>query len=241
MGRPRRSFAADTRSIRRLIVVMLVAPALALTVSACAPASEWFHQLTGQTADTNVPAPTPSASETLPFNSSFSADGSVALSTDIADGLEVRLDVWAVDPKRTALWTPANDKHFGYAINVYDHHVDEKAVLTQKRQVFISSIQISSQTAQTSGATAQPFQFAADPRTLVPTDTIRSDRGLLLNSYQGGLLVPDTVVHQLPPDTYGLTLSFTFQVSVQQTSGQDGTFASQTIYQSVPIAITPAG
>ncbi|MGZ3051114.1 hypothetical protein AAER28_18250, partial [Pseudomonas aeruginosa] len=87
--------------------------------------------------------------------------------------------------------------------------------LAQKRRVYISSVSITSQTAQSSGQVSSPFQFSADPRTLVPSDTLRSDRGLLLNSFQGGLLVPSTSIRQLPNDTYGITLEFALNISVE--------------------------
>src|SRR5690606_39124620 len=115
------------------------------------------------------------------FDSQFTRDGSVSLSGDVAEDLEVRLDVWAYEPKRTMEWRPDGEKSFGFAINVYDHRVDEKAVLTDKRRVYISQVEITSQTAQASASSSSPFQFSADPRTLVPSDTLRSDRGLLLN------------------------------------------------------------
>ncbi|MBM7462064.1 fructose 1,6-bisphosphatase [Microbacterium dextranolyticum] len=192
----------------------------------------------------STPAPGPSASTAaMPFDSKFTYDGSVSLSSDVAEGLEVRLDVWAADPKRTLEWTPQNDKTFGFAVNVYDHRVDEKAVLTQKRRVYLSMVSITSQVSQsTIGApqqpTMSPFQFSADPRTLVPTDTLRSDRGLLLNSYQGGLLVPQTTIHQLPGDTYGITLQFALQIWVEGTANTDSSFAQQTVYEVLPIAIS---
>ena len=40
-------------------------------------------------------------------------------------------------------------------------------MLAQKRRVYLSQIAITSQTAQTSNQTSAPFQFTADPRTLV--------------------------------------------------------------------------
>lgn len=126
----------------------------------------------------------------MDFDSQFTYDGSVALSTEVADQLEVRLDVWAADPKRTLEWTPTRAKTLGFAVNVHDHRVDEKAVLTEKRRVYLSSVSVTSQTAQTSGQVQSPFQFSADPRTLVPSDTLRSDRGLLLNSFQGASSSP---------------------------------------------------
>lgn len=175
------------------------------------------------------------------FESQFTTDGSLTLSTQVADQLEVRLDLWAVNPKQTRLWTPDAEKSFGFAVNVYDGRVDEKSVLAQKRRVFLSNVTISSVAVQSSGESTQnPFQFAADPRTLVPTDTLRSDRGLLLNSYQGGLLVPTMTIHQLPAGTTGITLSFALDVWVEGAAGDEASFSRQTISQSVPIAIFPA-
>ena len=219
-----------SRVVRR---VVLGAAALALGASSltgCQQIAEAFNSIQGE-------APGTASTATMDFDSLFSYDGSVSLTTDVASDLEVVLDVWAADPKRTREWTPNNEKVFGFAINAYDRRVDDKAVLTQKRRVYISSISITSQTAQTSGMVQQPFQFAADPRTLVPPDTLRSDRGLLLNSYQGGLLVPETTIFMLPADTYGITLQFSFGIYVEGTANDDASFAQQTIYQYLPIAI----
>ncbi|MFJ4044421.1 fructose 1,6-bisphosphatase [Microbacterium sp. NPDC089987] len=187
-----------------------------------------------------LPTPKATATDTADdsgFESQFTRDGSVSLSSDVADGLEVRLDVWAYDPKRTMEWHPDGDKSFGFAVNVYDHRVDEKAVLAQKRRVYLSQIAITSQTAQTSNQTSAPFQFTADPRTLVPTDTLRSDRGLLLNSFQGGLLVPETTIHQLPADTTGITLQFALTIAVEGAANDDASFQQQTVYQVLPVRI----
>jgi hypothetical protein len=213
-----------------------------LSLTGCAQVVDTFNALQGSGADpTAVVTPQPQPSASMAFDSQFTYDGSVSMSSEVADDLEVRLDIWAVDSRRTREWTTDAPKTFGFSVNVYDHRVDEKAVLTEKRRVFISSISITSQTAQTSGQVQSPFQFSADPRTLVPSDTIRSDRGLLLNSFQGGLLVPETSIHQLPNDTYGVTLEFSMNVWVEGQANADGSFAQQTVYQYVPIAIYPAG
>lgn len=237
------AIASRARIVRR---VAASAAGIALGASAltgCQQVNAAIEAFQGNAPGANAavtapPAPsTTAAPASMDFDSLFSYDGSVSLSTDVASDLEVRLDVWAADPKRTREWTTQNEKVFGFAINVYDHRVDEKAVLTQKRRVYISSISITSQTAQSSGMVQQPFQFSADPRTLVPQDTLRSDRGLLLNSYQGGLLVPETSIFTLPADTYGITLQFAFAVSVEGTANDDASFAQQTVYEYLPIAI----
>jgi hypothetical protein len=214
-----------------------------LSLTGCSQIIDTFNSLQGTAPGANptsVVTPNPQPTESMAFDSLFTYDGSVSMSTDVAADLEVRLDVWAVDSRRTQEWTTDAPKTLGFAINVYDHRVDEKAVLAEKRRVFISNLSITSQTAQTSGQMQSPFQFSADPRTLVPTDTIRSDKGLLLNSYQGGLLVPETSIHQLPNDTYGITLEFSMNVWVEGTPNSDTSFQQQTVYQYLPIAIYPS-
>lgn len=225
----------------RLRVVGIAAAGVLLvsSMTGCTQIASAFNSI--QQDAVSVPAPSPTASANMPFGSAFTYDGSVSLSYEVAEGLEVRLDVWAADPKRTREWTPDADKTFGFAVNVYDHRVDEKAVLSEKRRVYLSMISITSEVSQTGGISGQqqmsPFQFSADPRTLVPSDTLRSDRGLLLNSFQGGLLVPATTIHQLPADTYGISLQFAMQVWVEGTANTDTSFAQQTVYQVLPIAI----
>lgn len=220
------------------VVLALVAPAV---LSGCSQITDVLGAFPGQAGGNQsvvVATPAPQASAgTKPFDSQFTYDGSVRLTSQVADGLELRLDVWAVDPKRTMEWTATNEKQFGFAVNIVDNRVDEKAVLAQKRRVYVSSISIASQTAQTGGQVSNPFQFTADPRTLVPSDTLRSDRGLLLNSFQGGLLVPTTSIRQLPADTYGITLEFAMNVAVEGTANTDSSFSQQTVYQYLPIAI----
>ncbi|SDQ44117.1 fructose 1,6-bisphosphatase [Microbacterium sp. cf332] len=227
---PRRSLALRTAVSAGALVVSLVA------LSGCTQITDMINSAQGEPVSA-VPAPAASASPAMAFNSQFTYDGSVSLSSDVAQDLELRLDVWAQNPKRTQEWTPDAEKTFGLAVNVHDNRVDEKSVLSQKRRVFISSISITSQTAQTSGQVQSPFQFSADPRTLVPSDTIRSDRGLLLNSFQGGLYVPETMIHGLPADTYGMTLEFAMTVWVEGNANDEASFTQQTVYQYLPIAI----
>jgi hypothetical protein len=224
------------RPLRALAAAGLLATALSM--SGCAQVTDLIGGLRAEAVEV-TPKPAASAAADHPFDSQFTYDGSVALSTEVAEGLEVRLDFWAANPKRTSEWTPAADKTFGFAVNVHDHRVDEKAVLTQKRRVYLSQIAITSATTQTSGESASPFAFSADPRTLVPTDTLRNDRGLLLNSFQGGLLVPETVLRELPDDTVGITLRFALTVWVEGAANDDNSFAQQTILQDLPIAIFP--
>lgn len=232
-----------TPTIRRTAAVLFLA-AGTVALTGCAQLFESFNDLQGNvnhvTPDQQTSEGGQPAEETMVFDSVFTRDGSVSLSSDVADQLEVRLDVWAADPKRTMEWHPQGPKSFGFSVNVYDHRVDEKAVLAEKRRVYISQIAISSQTSQTSLQTSAPFQFSADPRTLVPADTLRSDRGLLLNSYQGGLLVPELTINQLPEDTYGVTLQFALTVTVEGQANTESSFAQQVVYQQLPIAIYAA-
>lgn len=231
-----------SRPRARSLATIGLAAALIASLTGCSQVVEAFNGLNaGQNATIAIPTPNPTASDVArPFDSDFSYDGSTTLSSEVADGLELRIDVWAADPKRTQEWTPDSEKAFGFAVNVYDSRVDEKAVLAQKRRVYLSMVSITSQVSQSAmnqGQMMSPFQFSADPRTLVPTDTLRSDRGLLLNSFQGGLLVPETTIHQLPADAYGITLQFALQIAVEGNADDDNSFGQQTVYQVLPIAI----
>lgn len=227
----------STRPLSRRIAAVLVLAVVGVsTLSGCSEIVNAFNDL--QHDDAAVATPTPSASASLVFNSQFTYDGSVSLTSDLAEGLVLHLDVWADDPKRTQEWTPSADKSFGFAVNVYDDRADDKAVLTEKRRVYISAVQITGQTAQTSGQSQVAYQFSADPRTLVPSDTLRSDYGLLLNHFQGGLLVSSQTIQQLPADTYGITLTFALTVYVEGTANTDSSFQQQVVYQYLPIAIT---
>lgn len=241
----RMSMPVLSRRRARLVALGALSVVTALSLTGCAQAVDAFNALQKDPAVVVTPEPVASAQATdMPFDSRFTYDGSVSLSYEVADGLEVRLDVWAADPKRTLEWTPDQAKTFGFAVNVYDRRVDEKAVLTEKRRVYLSMVNITSQLSQSATTTSQlasPFQFSADPRTLVPSDTLRSDRGLLLNSFQGGLLVPETTINQLPADTYGITLQFALQIWVEGTANTDTSFAQQTVYQVLPIAIFTPG
>ena len=225
----------------RLAALASVAVAVSV-LTGCAQVVETFN---GLQADTQASAPaaplvtpTPEASETMLFDSVFTHDGSVSLTGEVSEDLELRIDVWAADPKRTMEWHPTGPKTFGLAVNVYDRRVDDKSILAQKRRVYISQLSIASSTSQSSAQTSSPFQFGADPRTLVPTDTIRSEHGLLLNSFQGGLLVPELTIHDLPADTFGITLQFTLTIAVEGAADADS-FQQQTVYHQLPIAIYP--
>ncbi|HCJ49726.1 MAG TPA: fructose 1,6-bisphosphatase [Microbacterium sp.] len=229
-----------SRRARVAAVAALTAAAISLT--GCAQVIDAFNSISSPNEAAATPAPnaTPVTGEVeMPFDSQFTYDGSVQMTYEIADGLQIVLDFWAVDSKRTREWYPDNPKTFGFAVNVKDTRVDEKAVLKQKRRVFLSNVSISSQTAQTSNQVSSPFQFSSDPRTLVPTDTIRSSKGLLINSYQGGLLVPETTINQLPQDTYGITLQFALDIWVEGTANDSKSFTQQTVYPVIPIAIYP--
>lgn len=215
---------------RRILAAAVLVAGLAM--SGCSQVSAVIEAATGN------PAPVASASASA-FESDFTDDGSVTLPIDVADSLEVRIEAWAVDSKQTSEWTASAENTFGMAVNAYDYRVPEKAVLEQKRRVYLSLITITStlSPSQETGA----FQFSADPRTLVPSDTLRSDRGLLLNGYQGGLLIPETVIPPLPADTTGITLEVTLTLAVEGTADDEGSFQELTVQQPLPIAIFADG
>ncbi|WOF22276.1 fructose 1,6-bisphosphatase [Microbacterium betulae] len=223
-------------SIRRALIRSAAVATLLATASLTAGCTQVLSAIEAQAAVERSPAPS-SAGTGAPLESAFTDDGSVSLTSDVADDLEVRIDVWAADPKRTEEWTASADKAFGFAVNVYDYRVAEKSVLADKRRVYLSQVSITSTLSP--DRSAGSFQLTVDPRTLVPADTLRSDRGLLLNSYQGGLLVPETIVSQLPAGTTGITLEFALTLSAEGAASDDDSFQQQTVYQTLPIRIFP--
>lgn len=223
-----------TRTIRATAATAILAASL-LATAGCSQIAAIAQPIVERTPDAPASA---AGTDAAAFESVLTQDGSVSLTTDVADDLQVTIDVWAESPKRTQEWTTTGDKTFGYAINVADYRVAEKATLDQKRRVYLSQLTVTSTLSPTQ--TPGPFSFTTDPRTLVPSDAMASDRGLLLNSYQGGLLVPESTISQLPDGTTGITLDFALTLSAEGSPNSDSSFVDRTIHQTLPIAIFAA-
>ncbi|MDN3312197.1 fructose 1,6-bisphosphatase [Microbacterium oryzae] len=225
-----------TRTIRATAATAILAASL-LATAGCSQIAAMAQPIVERTPDAASSA-SAAGTDAAAFESILTQDGSVSLTADVADDLQVTIDVWAESPKRTQEWTTTGDKTFGYAINVADYRVAEKATLDQKRRVYLSQLSVTStlSPAQTPG----PVNFTTDPRTLVPSDAMSTDRGLLLNSFQGGLLVPESTISQLPDGTTGITLDFALTLSAEGSPNSDGSFSEQTIHQTLPIAIFAA-
>ena len=107
------SSSTHRRSVRAVALAAVVALGGPITLSGCTQVVDAFNALQAQTSGGGqsvvvaTPAPQSTASA-MPFDSRFTYDGSVSLSSEVADGLELRLDVWAVDPTRTMEWTSTN-------------------------------------------------------------------------------------------------------------------------------------
>lgn len=94
----------------------LIALTTVAGLTGCAQVVDAFNDLQGTQEVTPVTPAQDASTDEIVFESQFTRDGSVSLSSDVTDDLEVRLDVWVYDPKRTMEWTPTGEKSFGFAI-----------------------------------------------------------------------------------------------------------------------------
>ncbi|MFB2582032.1 hypothetical protein ACEXQD_12345 [Herbiconiux sp. P15] len=173
----------------------------------------------------------------LQFASVFTDMGSVHPTVDIAEQLELTLDVWT--EQKTHDWTPMADKRFSFVIGVYDNSVPAEAPFDQKRRVYMSNLTVTAKTTTTSGLVEVPFTLNTDPlKVTLDPEALRSEQGLglLITSPKGGFQLESQQIGVLAEDTEGLMLDFAMQVSYE-TSPLANTYTTQVIHQYVPVAI----
>ncbi|MGA1837085.1 hypothetical protein VD659_09150 [Herbiconiux sp. 11R-BC] len=228
---------------KRLAVRALSAGAALVTVvalSGCSTIMPLFGlQPTAAPAgssSTNPPAAAASDS-TLQFASVFTDMGSVHPTVDIADQLQLKLDVWT--EQKTHDWTPLADKRFSFVIGVYDNRVPAEASFDQKRRVYMSNISVTAKTSTVSGAVETPYKLNTDPlKVTLDPEAMRSEQGLglLITSPKGGFQLESQQIGVLADDTQGLMLDFAMQVSFE-TSPLSNTYTTQIVHQYIPVAI----
>jgi hypothetical protein len=183
-------------------------------------------------------APEPQVAGTnLQFASLFTDMGSVHPTVDIADQLELTLDVWT--EQKTHDWTPLADKRFSFVIGVYDNRVAAAAPFDQKRRVYMSNISVTAKTSTASGVVETPYALNTDPlRVTLDPEALRSDQGLglLITSPKGGFQLESQQIGVLAGDTEGVMLDFAMQVSFE-TSPLSNAYTTQIVHQYVPVAI----
>ncbi len=184
-----------------------------------------------------APKSAPAADSSLQFASVFTDMGSVHPTVDIADQLQLRLDVWT--EQKTHEWTPDADKRFSFVIGVYDQRVPAEAPFDQKRRVYMSNITVSAQTTAVSGAAESPYLLNTDPlKVTLDPEALRSEQGLglLITSPKGGFQLESQQIGVLAADTEGLMLDFAMQVSYE-TAPLSNSYTTQVVHQYVPVAI----
>jgi len=173
----------------------------------------------------------------LQFASVFTDMGSIHPTVDIADQLQLKLDVWT--EQKTHDWTPLADKRFSFVIGVYDNRVPAEAPFDQKRRVYMSNISVTAKTSTASGVVETPFALNTDPlKVTLDPEALRSEQGLglLITSPKGGFQLESQQIGVLAADTEGLMLDFAMQVSFE-TSPLSNTYTTQIVHQYVPVAI----
>lgn len=231
---PSRRFA-----VRALAAAAAVAAVVAL--SGCSTIMPLFGLQAAPTdpnapksAETQADAATDSS---LQFASVFTDMGSVHPTTDIADQLELKLDVWT--EQKTHDWFYDADKRFSFVIGVYDNRVPAEAPFDQKRRVYMSNITVTAKTTTTSGTVETPYVLNTDPlKVTLDPEALRSDQGLglLITSPKGGFQLESQQIGVLAADTQGLMLDFALQISYETTPGSNA-YTTQVVHQYVPVAI----
>lgn len=188
----------------------------------------------GTTADTDVAS---ASNGSLQFASVFTDMGSVHPTVDVADQLQLKLDVWT--EQKTHDWTPLADKRFSFVIGVYDNRVPAAAPFDQKRRVYMSNLTVTAKTSTASGVVETPYTLNTDPlKVTLDPEALRSEQGLglLITSPKGGLQLESQQIGVVADDTQGVMLDFAMQLSFEN-SPLSNTYTTQIVHQYVPIAI----
>ncbi|MDO9394964.1 MAG: hypothetical protein Q7T71_00315 [Herbiconiux sp.] len=174
---------------------------------------------------------------TLQFASVFTDMGSVHPTVDVADQLQLRLDVWT--EQKTHDWTPLADKRFSFVIGAYDNRVSADAPFDQKRRVYMSNITVTAQTSTASGTVETPYTLNTDPvKATLDPEALRSEQGLglLITSPKGGFQLGSQQIGVLADDTQGVMLDFAMQISFE-TMPLSNLYTTQVVHQYVPVAV----
>jgi hypothetical protein len=222
-------------TLRALSAGAAVATVVAL--SGCSTILPLFGIQSTPPAHETASSSSQAADAALQFASVFTDMGSVHPAVDLADQLQLRLDVWT--EQKTHDWTPDADKRFSFVIGVYDDRVPAEAPFDQKRRVYMSNISVTAQTSAASGAVEAPYVLNTDPlKVTLDPEALRSEQGLglLITSPKGGFQLESQQIGVLAADTEGLMLDFAMQVSFE-TSPLSNTYTTQIVHQYVPVAI----
>jgi hypothetical protein len=221
-------------SSRTRLGVAAIAPLLILGLTGCSTGSMFGTSPMDAVSATGSTSPTPSAAP-LEFNSVFTDMGSVHPTQLIGDRLQLELDMWT--EQKTHEWYADSEKLFSFVIDVTDLAQPEDAPFATKRLVYMSNLTVTATTTTTSGVVETPLVLSVNPiaATLDP-EALSSVHGLLITSPKGGFQLESKSIGVLAPDTIGLNLDYSM-VLTSETAAGSGAYVTQTIHQSVPVAI----
>lgn len=237
-----KKFKAVAASLSVLLIIV--------SLAGCGASLQSLTGLSLPTANASTPSPATSSSAQAPvpvntsFKSSFTKNGAMHIYTNI-EGIDY---VMAIYPSQATpdvnKWYPNGNKLFSMNLQAYDLSKDLRAPYGQKRQVYLSTVSITSTVTASSGngdGSSSSFMKYGDARQLTfdPEAVTYMNYGIRLTSPKGIFEMRNQAIGNLPTDTIGITLHFQYFVNVQRNAG--GTvYDPHTVNMDVPIGITPS-
>jgi hypothetical protein len=218
----------------RLAAVAATATAVSLLLGGC-------DVLLGQVpigADDPVTSSTPTAScNNGPYESVFSAFGSIHYTRTIADDLTLILDMYT--DEKTHEWYADTEKDLSFVVKVVDSAAAEDDPFSKKRKTYMDEITIQANTVTKNGDTESLFDEDLDPieATLDPEALHSNKYGLLVTSPKGGFQREhNTIAPATLPDTIGFNMDFVLTIS-DQSKLKSKEYDTRDYTISIPVAI----
>lgn len=213
---------------------MALVPALVLLTSGCSAFVEYEE----------VGEPSGPAARALTASSEFSRERSYLgrVAVESAPGIDFVLHV--VPSKATPLpekWFPRGDKLFSFTFEAYDLDPSTGGGAGSGRLVYLSEVRVESSTVTADGTTGQPA-YTLDtlaPRATFDPRPTTSRHGMLITAPESRFELRQQRIGTLSDDTIGVTMTFTFAVSVETAPGS-GEFEQTEVRDDVVVGITPS-
>ena len=207
--------------------------AAAVLLSGCSAIGD----LTSSDEKSASASPSPSASAT-PYPSQFTRDGTFQSHIDI-NGMDYVYTLYPTkSTPRTNEWYPKGNKYFSFTFQAYDLNRRIRDPFSTKRRVYLSRIQVESDTVTFDGGKTQhPYRLDAEARKITfDPEPLSTEYGMLVTSPKGAFELRNQRIKPTSEDTRGIDLHFTATVHVQDSPGSTS-FTKKVIKQKVPIAI----
>ncbi len=207
--------------------------AAAVLLSGCSAIGD----LTSSDEKSASASPSPSASAT-PYPSQFTRDGTFQSHIDI-NGMDYVYTLYPTkSTPRTNEWYPKGNKYFSFTFQAYDLNRKIRDPFASKRKVYLSRIQVDSDTVTYDGGKTQhPYELDAEAKTITfDPEPLSTKYGMLITSPKGAFELRNQKIRPTSPDTKGIDLHFTATVYAEDSAGSDS-YTKKVIKQKVPIAI----